>query len=146
MVPYAPVKDNLLHFYNTGQTLNNTVYLSGSNENSTFYISIGDQRADGIVPDDTYQRNTIRVNASKKMGKVELSASTSFFTDKSDVVGGTIGDQDRPLYWFILNTAANIPLSEYKELGQSAELRLCRQLLQRILPEPLLGHRNQPQH
>ncbi|HAX96390.1 MAG TPA: hypothetical protein DCY35_07715 [Prolixibacteraceae bacterium] len=115
MVPYAPVKDNLLHFYNTGQTLNNTVYLSGSNENSTFYISIGDQRADGIVPDDTYQRNTIRVNASKKMGKVELSASTSFFTDKSDVVGGTIGDQDRPLYWFILNTAANIPLSEYKD-------------------------------
>lgn len=115
MVPYAPVKDNLLHFFNTGQTLNNTVYLSGSNENSNFYISIGDQRADGIVPDDTYQRNTIRVNASKKMGKVELSASTSFFTDKSDVVGGTIGDQDRPLYWFILNTAANIPLSTYKD-------------------------------
>ena len=115
MVPYAPVKDNLLHFFNTGQTFNNTLYLSGSNENSTFYISIGDQRADGIVPDDTYQRNTIRVNASKKMGKVELSASTSFFTDKSDVVGGTIGDQDRPLYWFILNTAANIPLSTYKD-------------------------------
>ena len=115
MVPYAPVKDNLLNFFNTGQTFNNTLYLSGSNENSTFYISIGDQRADGIVPDDTYQRNTIRVNASKKMGKVELSASTSFFTDKSDVVGGTIGDQDRPLYWFILNTAANIPLSTYKD-------------------------------
>jgi TonB-linked SusC/RagA family outer membrane protein len=115
MVPYAPVKDNLLNFFNTGQTFNNTLYLSGSNENSTFYISIGDQRADGIVPDDTYQRNTIRVNASKKMGKVELSASTSFFTDKSDVVGGTIGDQDRPLYWFILNTAPNIPLSTYKD-------------------------------
>lgn len=115
MVPYAPVKDNLLHFYNTGQTFNNTVYLSGSSENSNFYVSIGDQRADGIVPDDTYQRNTFRVNASKRMGKVELSASTSFFTDKSDVVGGTIGDQDRPLYWFVLNTPANIPLSTYKD-------------------------------
>jgi TonB-linked SusC/RagA family outer membrane protein len=115
MVPYAPVKDNLLHFYNTGQTFNNTVYLSGSSENSNFYMSFGDQRADGIVPDDTYQRNTFRVNASKRMGKVELSASTSFFTDKTNVVGGTIGDQDRPLYWFVLNTPANIPLSTYKD-------------------------------
>ncbi len=115
IVPYAPVKDNLLHFYNTGQTYNNTVYLSGSNDNSKFYVSIGDQRTKGIVPDDTYQRNTFRVNASKKVGKVELSASTSYFTDKTDVVGSTIGDQDRPLYWFVLNTPANIPLSEYKD-------------------------------
>jgi outer membrane receptor protein involved in Fe transport len=115
MVPYAPVKDNLLNFYNTGQTYNNTVYLSGSNEDSKFYISIGDQRTNGIVPDDKYQRNTVRANASKKIGKVELSASTSYFTDNTDVVGSTIGDQDRPLYWFILNTSANIPLSDYKD-------------------------------
>ena len=113
IVPYAPVKDNLLHFFNTGNTFNNTVYFSGSTENSKFYISVGDQRTDGIVPEDTYQRNTFRVNASKKIGKVELSASATYFTDKTDVVGGTIGDQDRPLYWFILNTSANIPLSTY---------------------------------
>jgi TonB-linked SusC/RagA family outer membrane protein len=115
IVPYAPVKDNLLHFFNNGQTYNNTVYLSGSNESSTFYVSIGDQRSDGIVPNDTYQRNTFRVNASKKIGDLELSASTSYFTDKTDVVGSTIGDQDRPLYWFILNTSANIPLETYKD-------------------------------
>ena len=115
MIPYAPVENNLLNFFQDGQTVNNTVYLSGSSENSTFYVSIGDQRADGIVPDDTYKRNTFRVNASKKIGKVELSASTSYFTDKTDVVGNTIGDQDRPLYWFILNTSANIPLSTYKD-------------------------------
>ncbi len=115
MVPYAPVKDNLLNFFNNGQTINNTLYLSGSNDGSTFYVSVGDQRSDGIVPDDTYQRNSFRANASKKIGKVEISASTSYFTDKTDVVGNTIGDQDRPLYWFILNTSANIPLSTYKD-------------------------------
>ncbi len=112
-VPYAPVKDNLLAFFNTGHNLNNTVYLSGSHEASKFYISVGDQRATGIVPDDTYKRNTVRVNASKKVGKVELSLNSSFFKDETDVVGGTIGDQDRPLYWFLLNTSANIPLARY---------------------------------
>lgn len=115
IVPYAPVKDNLLHFFETGNTYNNTLFMSGSNDNSKFYVSIGDQRADGIVPDDTYRRNTFRVNASKKIGNVELSISTSYFTDKTDVVGGTIGDQDRPLYWFLLNTSANIPLEKYKD-------------------------------
>ncbi len=113
-VPYAPVKNNLLDFFQTGNNLNNTFYLSGSNESSKFYLSVGDQRANGIVLDDTYQRNTFRVNASKKVGKVELSVSSSFFTDKTSEVGETIGDQDRPLYWFLLNTSANIPLSTYK--------------------------------
>lgn len=114
-VPYAPVKDNLLAFFNTGNNFNNTVYLSGSHETSKFYISVGDQRATGIVPDDSYQRNTVRVNASKKVGNVELSLNSSYFKDETDVVGSTIGDQDRPLYWFLLNTSANIPLERYSD-------------------------------
>lgn len=115
MVPYAPVKDNLLGFYETGDTWQNTVYITGSRDNSKFYASFGDQRSDGIVPDDSYRRNTVSINASKKLGKLEVSANTRFFNDYTDVVGGTIGDQDRPLYWFVLNTPANIPLTEYKD-------------------------------
>lgn len=114
-VPYAPVKNNLLDFYQTGNTQTHTAYMSGSNADSKFYVSFGDQRSNGIVLDDTYRRNTLRVNASKKVGKVELSVSTSYFTDKTDVVGSTIGSQDRPLYWFLLNTSANIPLKKYSD-------------------------------
>jgi len=115
MVPYAPVKDNLLDFFETGDTWNNTIYLSGSNETSKFYASFGDQRADGIVPDDEYRRNSVRINASKKVGKVEIGVTSSYFTDNSNVVGSSIGDQNRPLYWFLLNTSANIPLSKYSD-------------------------------
>jgi TonB-linked SusC/RagA family outer membrane protein len=113
IIPYAPVQNNLLDFFENGDTWNNTVYLTGSRENSQFYVSFGDQRADGIVPQDQYKRNTVRVNASKQMGKVEVSVNTSFLHDNTDVVGATCGDQSRPLYWFLLNTSANIPVSEY---------------------------------
>jgi TonB-linked SusC/RagA family outer membrane protein len=113
-VPYAPVKDNLLAFYENGDTWTNTAYISGGDATSTFYVSVGQQNSDGIVPDDTYKRNTFRANASKKIGKLEISFNSSFFQDKTNVVGSTIGDQDRPLYWFLLNTAANIPLEKYK--------------------------------
>jgi TonB-linked SusC/RagA family outer membrane protein len=113
-VPYAPVKNNLLDFFQTGNNLNNTLYLSGSTDKSKFYLSVGDQRATGIVPNDAYKRNTVRVNASQKVGNVELSVNSSFFTDESDQVGEQIGAQYRPLYWFLLNTSANIPLTSYK--------------------------------
>ncbi len=114
-VAYAPIKDNLKDFYNTGVTNQTTAYLSGGDETSTFYLSLGKTDADGIVPSDEYSRYTARVNVSKQIGSVKLSANTSFLTDKTDVVGDKIGDQDRPLYWFVLNTPANIPLSDYRD-------------------------------
>ena len=115
MVPYAPVQDNLKDFYNTGITLQNTVYLNGGNENSSFRLSLGDLRTEGIVPNDEYVKNTFNFSASQRLGDLELSATANYFTDQTDVVGGSIGDQNRPLYWFILNTPANIPLSSYKD-------------------------------
>ncbi|MFC2104945.1 SusC/RagA family TonB-linked outer membrane protein, partial [Bacteroidota bacterium] len=115
IIPYAPVENNLLDFFETGNNFSNTVYMTGSTEDSKFYVSFGDQRANGLVPDDTYERNTLRVNASKKIGKIELGVRASYLTDATDVVGDDIGDQDRPLYWFILNTSANIPLSTYSD-------------------------------
>ncbi len=113
-VPYAPVANNLLDFFQTGNNFNNTLYMSGSNETSKFYLSVGNQTATGIVPKDEYKRTTLRANASKKLGNVELSVNASYFTDKTEQAGTTMGDQYRPLYWFLLNTSANIPLSRYK--------------------------------
>lgn len=113
-VPYAPVKNNAKDFYNTGTTFQNTVYFSGSSDNSEYYVSIGDQKTTGIVPNDEYKKNTFRLNASKKMGNLTLSMTSNYFRDQTNVVGGSIGSQNRPLYWFILNTPANIPLTNYK--------------------------------
>jgi|WetSurSiteA1Bulk_404760.scaffolds.fasta_scaffold02647_2 TonB-linked SusC/RagA family outer membrane protein len=113
-VPYAPVKNNLLDFFESGDTWTNTAYVSGGDQTSTFYISAGQQSSDGIVPEDAYKRYTFRANASKRLGKLELAFNATYFSDHTDVVGNTIGDQDRPLYWFLLNTSANIPLSRYK--------------------------------
>jgi TonB-linked SusC/RagA family outer membrane protein len=111
---YAPVKNNRRDFYDTGSTFQNTVYLSGSTDKSSFYFSIGDQKTTGIVPDDKFKRNTFRLNASQTLGKLTLSANAGYYRDETDVVGSSIGSQNRPLYWFILNTPANIPLTSYK--------------------------------
>ena len=114
-LPYAPVKDNARNFYDTGITTQNTVYFSGGNETSTMYLSIGDQTTKGIVPNDTYKRNTLRANATKKIGDFELALNSTFLRDETDIVGNNIGSQNRTLYWFVLNQGANIPLERYKD-------------------------------
>lgn len=114
-VPYAPIKDNLKDFYNTGVTLQNTIYATGGDETGRFYLSIGNQDTKGIVPDDTYKRNTFRVNADKHLGKLKLSINSTYMFDETNVVGDQIGDQDRTFYWFILNTQSNIPLTSYSD-------------------------------
>ena len=119
-LPYAPIPDNLRDFYEIGTTVQNTFYVSGGDKESSFYMSYGKQDVKGIIPDDRYERNTFRVNASKSLGKLTLDIASSLMSDDVDVVGDEIGDQSRPLYWFILNTPANIPLKNYKDWNNPA--------------------------
>ncbi|PWH83406.1 SusC/RagA family TonB-linked outer membrane protein [Algibacter marinivivus] len=114
-LPYAPVKDNARNFFETGNTVQNTFYLSGGNDTGSMYLSVGNQRTDGITPNDTYRRTTVRANASKKLGDVTISLNSSFFRDNTNDIGNTLGAQDRGLYWFVLNQSANIPIENYKD-------------------------------
>lgn len=115
LLPYSPIEDNLLDFYNTGTTYQNTLYAFSGDESSNYYASVTDLRANGVMPRDEYRRNTFKFNASKKLGKIKLSASTMYARDKTSVVGDEIGSQNRTIYWFILNTASNIPLRNYRD-------------------------------
>lgn len=113
VVPYAPIEDNLQEFFNRGAQTQNTISLLGGDESGSFYLSVGNEEVSGLVPNDDYSKYTITANGSKKLGDITLSVNTSFFQDDKNVVGNDIGDQDRAFYWFVLNTPANIPLTEY---------------------------------
>ena len=85
-VPYAPVNNNLLEFFETGNNFNNT-FMSAAATKPVSSISLRRPESYRHRSEDTYNRNTFRVNASKKIGNVELSVNSSFFTDKTSEVG-----------------------------------------------------------
>lgn len=114
VLPYAPVQDHIKDFFETGQTIQNTVYLRGGDSTSNIYLSLGNQQTEGIILRDSYKRSTIKLNASKQLGNVKVGINSNLLTDKTSEVGNTIGDQDREFYWFVVNTPANIPLKNYK--------------------------------
>lgn len=113
-VPYAAVKDNLKNFFETGYTFQNTLYLSGGTTSSSFYLSLSDQQTTGLIPSDTYDRNTFKVNASQTLGNLTLSVNSSYLRDKTSVVGSRLGQFDEQIYGLLLSTPVNIPLTEYR--------------------------------
>lgn len=114
VLPYQAVPDNRKDFFVDGITKINSVALSGGDEKSTYYFSAQKSDISGITPNDEYAKNNFRLNASRSMGKFKISTGVSFFTDKTNVVGDG-GYQARPLYWSIINTPANVPLTSYKD-------------------------------
>ena len=113
-VNYSAIKNNRRDFFVDGITTINGISLGGGDDKSTFFFSA--QRADitGITPNDKYTKDNFRLNASRKGENMKVSAAVAYFTDKSDVVG-TGGYQGRDLYWSIINTPANVPLTSYKD-------------------------------
>jgi TonB-linked SusC/RagA family outer membrane protein len=68
--------DNLADFFRTGYTYDNSVNMSGGNENGTFYVSFGNLTSNGIVPNSTWERNTVKASGAAQIS-TDLRASAN---------------------------------------------------------------------
>ena len=114
MVPYTGL-DNKRDFFNTGVSMQNDISISSGDDNGNFYLSAQDVRTTGTIPDDTNSRSGIRMAAAKKYGKFTADYTLSFSQTATSVSGGDM-NQNRPVYWNVLNTPAHVPITAYKDL------------------------------
>ena len=68
--------DNLADFFRTGYTYDNSVNMSGGNENGTFYVSFGNLTSNGIVPNSTWERSTVKASGAAQIS-TDLRASAN---------------------------------------------------------------------
>lgn len=113
-VPYSPIPGNHESFFRTGSTLRNGVSFSGGDEKSDFLFSLDHTLTDGVIPKDQYNRTNIRLKGNYDFGKLEVGGNLSFFRSHANTVTSG-GHQERPLYWYILNTPLHIPINELKD-------------------------------
>ena len=113
-VNYSAIKNNRRDFFVDGITTVNGVSMNGGDEKSAFFFSAQRSDISGITPNDEYTKDNFRLNASRKGEKFKVSTGVAYFSDKSNVVGPG-GYQSRDLYWSIINTPANVPLTSYKD-------------------------------
>jgi TonB-linked SusC/RagA family outer membrane protein len=117
-VPFSAVKDQKKNFFQTGVTSQNDISYSVGDEKNSFYLSFQDVNTTGTVPGDKNRRTGIRASGSRSTGIFHADYSLGY-TKTNTNTSGTEPFQQRPVYWNVLNTPAEVPLSQYKDVDNN---------------------------
>jgi TonB-linked SusC/RagA family outer membrane protein len=70
-------------FFQTGYTYSNSLNVSGGNDVSTFYLSFSNMQQEGVVPNNTFDRNTFKLSGSTKPAEgLTVSSSVTYTNTK----------------------------------------------------------------
>jgi len=75
--------DNLENFFQTGQTWNNTLSLSGGTDKADYYVSLAHSTQSGVVPKSGFDRTSIRIT-----GQTQLNEKLSTFGSANYIRSG----------------------------------------------------------
>jgi TonB-linked SusC/RagA family outer membrane protein len=107
-LPYSAVKDGRRDFFETGITTQNDISLSGGDAVSTYFLSLQDVITKGIIDGDKNRRTGVRLNASRKFGKLKTGFTVNYVFNKNDV---TPSEPWSTVY----RLPANLPLKEVQD-------------------------------
>ncbi|MEI6050181.1 MAG: SusC/RagA family TonB-linked outer membrane protein [Bacteroidota bacterium] len=61
--------DNIGNFFKTGISVNNSLSMSGGNQNTTFCLSLANSNNKGVVPDNTFKRTNVTLSGKSKISE-----------------------------------------------------------------------------
>ncbi len=117
-VKYSNVKNGKEKFFNTGITTQNDISYSVGDDKNSFYLSAQDVNSTGTIPGDKNRRTGIRVAGSRTTG-IFHADYTIGYTQTNTSTSGTEPFQGRPVYWNVLNTPAQVDLTNYKDVNNN---------------------------
>jgi tonB-linked outer membrane protein, susC/ragA family len=106
-------RNDVNDFFRTGVTTNNSVSVSGGNEKSRSYLSLGNSYATGMVRNNSYNRNSLMFRQNLKLfDRLKIDASINYVETitRNRPGGGTVGN---PIYHTYL-TPRNVDMQYYK--------------------------------
>lgn len=83
---------NSFEFFQTGISHTNNISIEAGNETSSYYFSIGNVNEEGIIPNNTFDRTTIRVNSETKLNEnISTGANVMYAHTTNNLIreGGT---------------------------------------------------------
>ncbi|WMW78316.1 SusC/RagA family TonB-linked outer membrane protein [Flavobacterium sp. 20NA77.7] len=105
MTPWAPIKDNVKQFFNTGVTYQNGFNFNFGGADSYAFLSVNRLNQDFVVKGDKLTRNSFLFKAGKKIGKFNIDGNVNY-------ISSTSSETDADLYYDLLQTASNIPVGQ----------------------------------
>ncbi len=114
--PYKAAPNGRRDFFQTGVGDQNELSGSVSNKWGGLFFSGDHTTKQGVVPNDTYSRNGGRVNGNASFGRLTVSGGVSYYNVSTNIAGSSY-DQNRPVYWDVMNQLPNIDLKAHKDVS-----------------------------
>ena len=114
---YTGLPDNVKEFFDTGKSFNNSISLSGGNEQTTYYLSYSNITHNGIFPTDadSYNRNTLSLRGSSQLfDRLTVSSSLNYIKKTNKSVPTGQGEQS--VYNQVMQTPRDISLLELEDI------------------------------
>ena len=103
-------------FFQTGHTEQNGINFQSGDQNGSLFFSAQAVNISGTIPKDKSDRYTLRVGASRNYDKFSTSFSVGYTKFNTDITGVDYA-QGRPVYWNVLNTPGEVPITNFKNLN-----------------------------
>jgi len=99
----ANLHNNVDDFFQTGMQINNSLAIEGGGQTATFRLSLSDLRQDGVIPNEEYDRKTVKI-ASELRPTDKLTVGGSANYSRSDYVRVQQGSNTSGLLLGMLRT------------------------------------------
>ncbi|MEO7293905.1 MAG: SusC/RagA family TonB-linked outer membrane protein, partial [Ginsengibacter sp.] len=82
--PFIPHPTNVQDYFEKGHTVNNSISVSGGNENTSYKLSYSNTNIKGVMPNTSLNRNNLGLNASLDVTKkLSVGANINFANNKA---------------------------------------------------------------
>jgi outer membrane receptor protein involved in Fe transport len=78
IIPYADVPNVRRRSFDKGVSVNNQASFQGGDETGSYYLSVENQKINGIVPGDVSDRTGVRVKSTKEYGKLSTTFNAAY--------------------------------------------------------------------
>lgn len=100
--PWEATDNDYHSFFETGQTLSNSVAFTGGNDKGSFRMSYTNLSQEGIMPNSELERNTLSFSGSYDLSdKLKVSTSASFINQAASGRNATGYSNNNPLQGFL---------------------------------------------
>jgi TonB-linked SusC/RagA family outer membrane protein len=115
--PYSAVPNQIQDFFNTGQTIDNSVSISGSDGGFTYYAAYSNLNQQGILDNTENIRNTLSLRATAKLSpKLETNFGLSYASTRLNTAQeGYRPFEGQNAYANAIQAPVNIPYNELRD-------------------------------
>jgi TonB-linked SusC/RagA family outer membrane protein len=108
VVPYSDVANVRKKSFDIGISTNNQASFQGGDETSSYYLSVENQKINGIVPGDISDRTGVRVKSTKEYGNISTTFNAAYTQIAYDRTGSDFQND-------IINTASWVDLTTMRD-------------------------------